>query len=97
MKTKYTEEMHEFFKEPRGHWKDLFGRKEREIHLFMHCHMRDLDRNGEGLMLYRNAGKIERDKYGVPIEPMVNCTVGGMAQICFKSLRTHTQGCQGCQ
>ena len=84
--------MHEFFKEPRGHWKDLFGRKEREIHLFMHCHMRDLDRNGEGLMLYRNAGKIERDKYGVPIEPMVNCT-GPMAImswivrwhfICFK-------------
>ena len=23
-------------------------------------------------------------------------TVGGMAQICFKSLRIHTQGCQGC-
>ena len=25
----------------------------------------------------------------------LNLTVGGMAQICFKSLRTHTQGCQG--
>ena len=26
----------------------------------------------------------------------LNLTVGGMTQICFKSLRTHTQGCWGC-
>ena len=28
---------------------------------------------------------------------MLIATVGGMDQICFKWLRIHTQGCQGCQ
>ena len=29
--------------------------------------------------------------------PVATATKGGMAQICFKSLRIHTHGCQGCQ
>ena len=67
-KTKYTKDMHDFFKAPEKKWMELFSRKDREIHLFMHCHMRDLDRKGEGLNLYRNPAKIDKDTYGVPIE-----------------------------
>ena len=60
--------MRKFFKEPETEWKKLFGQEVREVHLFMHCHMRDLDRTGEGKYLYRNAEKIDKDTYGVPIE-----------------------------
>ena len=40
--------------------------------------------------------------YGIHIYSCTGCTLGGIASICFKfhfqqTLRTHTQGCQGCQ